>query len=295
METDGLLVIDKPQGITSRDAVDRAGHWFPRRTKLGHTGTLDPLATGVLVLCVGSATRLAEYVQRMNKTYESTFHLGATSDSDDADGVITPRDGATDPGVEAVGVALQRLVGPLMQVPPAFSAAHVGGQRAYYLARRGEEVRLEPRPVTVYGITITRYAYPELDVRVECGKGTYIRSLARDLGEILAIGSYVQTLRRTRVGPFTADMAVPLDRRQPTKGIDEGESAVRLMPTGLALAELPRVEVSMANVTRLRQGQAVATTGANREQVGVFAEGQAVGVGTIRDGWLHPDKVLAGR
>src|SRR5262249_9674427 len=178
---DGLLVLDKPAGITSRSAVDRALRWFPRRTRLGHAGTLDPLATGVLVLCLGGATRLAEYVQRMGKTYTSTFVLGATSDTDDADGTVTPVPGAADPGRGAVAAALAGLVGTLEQVPPAFSAAKVTGRRAYDLARRGEEVPLRPRPVEVYGIDVLRYEYPFLDVEVRCGKGTYIRALARDL------------------------------------------------------------------------------------------------------------------
>jgi tRNA pseudouridine55 synthase len=281
MGTDGLLVLDKPQGITSRDAVDRAQRWFPRRTKLGHTGTLDPLATGVLVLCVGGATRLVEYVQRMSKTYDSTFRLGATSDSDDADGTVTPRPGASDPGVDAVRAALARLVGTLDQVPPAYSAAHVAGQRAYDLARRGAEVNLEPRRVTVYGIEVRRYAYPELDVSVECGKGTYIRSLARDLGAALGIGAYVQTLRRTRVGPFTPDMAVPLE-----------VGTVRLLPTALALAELPRLDVDAATASRLRQGQAVRVENADADEVAVFGDGTPVGVGAVKGGVLRSGKVL---
>ncbi|MGL4550695.1 MAG: tRNA pseudouridine(55) synthase TruB [Gemmataceae bacterium] len=279
METEGLVVLDKPQGITSRDAVDRAQRWFPRRTKLGHTGTLDPLATGVLVLCVGAATRLAEYVQRMSKAYDSTFVLGATSDSDDADGVVTPRGGAADPGIDAVRAGLARLVGALDQVPPAFSAAHVGGRRAYDLARRGEEVRLEPRRVTVYGIEVRRYEYPELEVSVECGKGTYIRSLARDLGEALGVGAYVASLRRTRVGPFTPDQA-------------SRDGDVRVVPAGLALAELPRVEVDEAAVTRLRQGQAVPVAAADAAEVAVFAAGRAVAVGAVSGGALRPGKVL---
>src|SRR5262249_27852927 len=149
---DGLLVLDKPSGITSRDAIDRAARWFPRRTKVGHTGTLDPLATGVLVVCVGATTRLAEYVQAMTKTYRSTFHLGATSDTDDADGTVTPVPGARAPARGEVEGALRGLVGAVEQVPPAYSAAKVTGQRAYALARQGEEVQLAARVVQVYAI-----------------------------------------------------------------------------------------------------------------------------------------------
>ncbi len=137
----GLLVLDKPAGITSRDAVDRAGRWFPRRTRIGHTGTLDPFATGVLVLCLGSATRLTEYVQRMSKTYRSRFVLGAVSDTDDVDGTLTPVSGS-DPGRAKVEQVLAKLVGTIEQVPPAYSAAKIAGRRAYDLARQGEKVSL---------------------------------------------------------------------------------------------------------------------------------------------------------
>src|SRR6059058_4677244 len=126
---DGLLVLDKPAGLTSRAALDRALRWFPRGTRIGHTGTLDPLATGVLVLCLGKATRLAEYVQQMGKTYQSAFRLGASSDTDDAEGQLSKTPGATDPGVDRLNTELQRFVGTIGQVPPSFSAAHVEGRR----------------------------------------------------------------------------------------------------------------------------------------------------------------------
>src|SRR5205823_5252216 len=144
---DGLLVIDKPGGMTSRDVVNRVQRWFPRKTKIGHTGTLDPLATGVLVVCVGAATRLAEYVQAMGKTYTSRFRLGATSTTDDADGDVTETRGAVPPTREQIETARMLFVGAIAQVPPAFSALKVSGERAHDLARSGQEVRLAPRPV----------------------------------------------------------------------------------------------------------------------------------------------------
>jgi tRNA pseudouridine55 synthase len=245
---DGLLVLDKPGGITSREAVDRALRWFPRGTKIGHTGTLDPLATGVLVLCLGGATRFAEYVQRMSKTYRSTFRLGARSDTDDAQGTVRPGSVTAPPDEGAVRAALTRFVGLLAQVPPAYSAAHVSGRRAHELARKGQEVRLEARPVRVYGIAVLAYAYPVLEVEVHCGKGTYIRSLARDLGEALGCGGYVQVLRRTRVGPFSADDAVPLSATA-------AEALARLEPAQRALEELPRVTLAEGDARRLAHGQ----------------------------------------
>ncbi len=150
---DGLLVLDKPGGVTSRDAVNAALRWFPRGTRMGHTGTLDPLATGVLVLCLGAATRLTEYVQRMGKTYRAGVRLGARSDTDDADGVVTAVDAAA-PDAATVAACLAGFVGDIEQTPPAYSAAKVAGRRAYDLARQGQDVDLRPRRVHIYGIDV---------------------------------------------------------------------------------------------------------------------------------------------
>jgi tRNA pseudouridine55 synthase len=250
---DGLIVLDKPTGMTSRAAVDRAARWFPRRTRIGHTGTLDPLATGVLVICVGNATRLAEYVQRMSKAYRSCFRLGARSDTDDADGAVTPLPAVTLPDAASIAVALREFVGTIEQVPPAFSATKVTGRRAYSLARQGEEVQLQARPVQIHAIDVIRYEYPTLEVEVHCGKGTYIRSLARDLGERLGCGAFVQELRRTRVGPFVAEAAVPLD-----SAADVARS--RLLPAAMAVGELPQITLTPNDARCLCQGQAVGLT-----------------------------------
>jgi tRNA pseudouridine55 synthase len=289
---EGLLVLDKPIGITSRKAVDRAGRWFGRGARIGHTGTLDPLATGVLVLCLGRATRLAEYVQLMGKVYTSVFRLGATSHTDDGEGPTADTPGATDPGVEAVTVALSRFVGTTEQVPPAFSAAHVAGRRAHELARAGKEVVLAPRPVQIHGIVVQRYAYPEVEVEVRCGKGTYIRSLARDLGNALGCGAYVQALRRESVGPFAADGAVSLDA-------DAASARAGLLPAGLALGDLPRVVLGARRIARFRAGQALdlpVELAGRTGEVGVFDEaGDVVAVGVLdaERGLLRPDKVFA--
>src|SRR5690349_8551537 len=210
-EFHGLLVLDKPLGVTSRAAVDRALRWFPRGTRLGHTGTLDPLATGVLVLCVGHATRLTEYVQAMGKAYTADVVLGARSATDDAEGPITPATVKRPPDRVAVNAGLAQFVGAVEQVPPAFSAAKVTGQRAYDLARRGGAVDLTPRTVRIDRIDVLEFDYPRLRLEVLCGKGTYIRSLARDLGDRLGCGAYLGGLRRTRVGPFTPADAALLD------------------------------------------------------------------------------------
>jgi tRNA pseudouridine55 synthase len=246
----GLLVIDKPGGMTSRDVVNRAQGWFPRGTRIGHTGTLDPLATGVLVLCVGAATRLAEYVQRMKKTYRAGLLLGARSDTDDADGVIKTTNVFEVPDRAELARCLEQFIGEVKQIPPIYSAAKVSGQRAYDRARQGQELSLEPRRVYIYGIDILGYEYPHVDLEVRCGKGTYIRALARDLGQRLGCGALVEKLRRTRVGPFEADHALNLT-------IDPSAARFSLLPLSAALVELPRVVVDESQIRQLQMGQGV--------------------------------------
>jgi len=285
----GLLVLDKPGGMTSRDALDRALSWFPRGTKAGHTGTLDPLATGVLVVCLGSATRLTEYVQDMSKTYRAGVRLGARSDTDDADGTVEPVAAAVPPERAALETALRGFVGDIEQVPPAYSAAKVSGRRAYDLARRGREVSLDARQVRIYGIDIIAYEYPRLDIEVRCGKGTYIRSLARDLGERLGCGGYIETLRRTRVGPFGVAEAVSLDT-------DSATARTKVLPVAAALSELPRVVIADDAALRLRQGQAVRCDEPIAGEAAVFDNrGGLVAVAHFdaESRLLRPDKVFA--
>src|SRR5947209_14288653 len=237
----GLLVIDKPGGMTSRGVVNRVQRWFPRKTKVGHTGTLDPLATGVLVVCVGAATRLADFVQAMGKTYRSRFRLGATSDTDDADGTMTPTPAAVPPTREAIDSAIPAFLGSVEQVPPAFSALKVSGARAHELARSGKDVSLAARTVRIDAVRVLGYEWPFLDVEIDCGKGTYVRSIARDLGTKLGCGGMVETLRRTRVGPFTAEQGI---------GLDIDPAAVRLLPMLSAVAGLPEVRLGADDVKR---------------------------------------------
>jgi tRNA pseudouridine55 synthase len=289
----GLLVLDKPGGITSRDLVDRASAWFPRGTRIGHTGTLDPLATGVLVLCVGVATRLSEYVQAQEKVYRAGVRLGRRSDTDDADGRVEEIAVERPPDRGDVERCLQLFVGTIDQVPPAYSAAHVAGQRAYRLARQGRDVSLAPRRVQIDAIEIVAYSYPELEIEVRCSKGTYIRSLARDLGKRLLCGAIVQTLRRTRVGPFTEREALSLI-------IDPPTAREHLRPLSAAVA-LPRVTLNAEAIRRVRQGQAIACPAAGIVELGPGAEvavmdeaGTLVAI-TVRDGLrdvLMPTKVL---
>jgi tRNA pseudouridine55 synthase len=285
---DGLLVIDKPTGMTSRDVVNRAQRWFPLRTRIGHTGTLDPLATGVLVLGIGIATRLTEYVQRMSKAYSAGITLGAFSDTDDADGQITPTLDAIVPTETAVRQALAAFVGTIDQVPPAFSAAKVTGRRAYDLARKGEDVSLTPRPVTIHAIDFVTFAYPRLEIVVHCGKGTYIRSLARDLGRQLGCGGYITALRRTRVGCFHEADALPLD-------VEPAQARHRLRPIAHAVRELPRVTLVDAEAARLLHGQRIASPPGLTGEVAVFDDAERLlAIAEACDGVLHANKVLVG-
>ena len=305
---DGLLVLDKPLGVTSRAVVDTAMRWFPRRTKLGHTGTLDPLATGVLVLCVGRATRLTEFVQDLPKSYVAEITLGARSATDDAEGPITPVVCTPSPGFagEATGLmepdrptieaALQTFLGTIQQVPPAFSAAKLAGRRSYDLARKGGAADLAPRTVRIDRIDIVFFDYPTLRLEIACGKGTYIRSLARDLGERLGCGAYVSALRRTRVGPFAAEQAVPLEA-------DPTTAQARLLEPAAAVTGLPSAVLDEPDLSRFASGLTVlpghptGVTPPADATVAVFdSAGQLRGIGrTGADGrFIRPVKVFVG-
>jgi tRNA pseudouridine55 synthase len=286
---DGILVLDKPGGMTSRAAVNEAQRWFPRRVRIGHTGTLDPLATGVLVLTVGAATRFGEYVQRMVKTYRATVMLGAVSDTDDADGKVTPVKPVVEPTRMAIETALKGFVGALEQRPPAYSAIHVSGERAHELARRGQLAVLQSRLVHVHALTLLDYAYPRLELEARCSAGTYIRSLARDLGEHLGCGGYIAALRRTRVGIFDIADACTLD-------MNRDEAHARLRPLVDAVAELPRFALDDDSVRRIRLGQSVTCPvqyAGVVEAAAVDPIGHLVAVVSLRDGRAHPTRVVA--
>jgi len=284
----GLVVLNKPAGVTSRKMVDRALEWFPGE-RAGHAGTLDPMATGVLVVCIGPATRLIEYVQRMGKTYSAGVRLGAWSETDDAEGTIHPVDNAVRPSRQQVAECLQTFVGEIEQTPPAYSAAHVAGRRAYRLARKGQDVALAPRLVRIHRIDLIHYEYPRLDLVIDCGKGTYIRSVARDLGRRLGCGGYLERLQRSRVGPFTVEQAVSFDTAR--ESVRD-----RLLPARLAVSELPGVSLSDAEVSRLRQGQRLPPRATiPRGDVALFDEkGELAGIGRAdhEQQVLRPFKML---
>ena len=213
-QVEGLVVVYKPRGVTSHDVVDGVRRILGRK-KVGHAGTLDPMAQGVLVLGVGRATRLLRYLSGLDKEYEGTGVLGVETDTLDADGEVV-RTADVDVSRETLDKAMGALVGEIDQVPPAYSAVKVGGERLYKSARRGEAVEAEPRPVRVDAFELTRFEPPEFDFTVRCSTGTYVRSLVADVGAAVGSGAHLARLVRTRVGPFGLDKAVMLNRvRQP--------------------------------------------------------------------------------
>ncbi len=269
----GLLNVDKPAGITSRDAVDLVQR-LARPAKVGHAGTLDPLATGVLVICVGSATRLIEYVQRMPKRYVGTFLLGRSSATEDVDGPVTLLADPPVPAPAQIEAAAEKFVGSLLQRPPAFSALKVAGRRAYDLARQGEAVELKPRMIEIYALKVARYEYPELVLEIECSGGTYIRSLGRDLAESLGTAAVMSALVRAAIGPWTLDTAVD------PRTLTAANWRVRLDPPGRALSALPNHRLSAAEVSRVRQGLFISLTAAPQSQeiAGIDANDRLVAI-----------------
>lgn len=278
----GVVVVDKPAGMTSHDVVDRVRALFGIR-RVGHGGTLDPDATGVLVVGLGRATRLLSYAQAAPKTYLAEARLGVTTTTQDASGeVVEHRPVDVDrAGIEG---ALAGLTGDIDQVPPMVSAVRVGGERLYRKARRGEEVARRPRRVTVYELELLQWSGHDLRLRVRCSGGTYVRTLVADLGEALGCGAHLTALRRTEASGFTEAEAIPLNelRRE------------HLRPPLELVRLLPRVEVGPQEARALGHGRAVAAAGpADGAAVAVTCGGELVAVARRRDGALHPETVVA--
>ncbi|MFP6702838.1 MAG: tRNA pseudouridine(55) synthase TruB [Planctomycetaceae bacterium] len=248
--TCGFLVLDKPSGMTSRRAVDRV-KGLVRPEKTGHCGTLDPLATGVLVVAVGKATRLVPSVHDQRKTYRATFLLGRRSDSDDTETEVEVYEETPVLDAPTIEAALRDFIGPISQVPPAYSAVKVGGRRAYKLARAGQELDLKARTVEIDSIQLLDWDSPRLELEIVCSGGTYIRSLGRDLGQRLGSCGVMSGLVRTRVGPFTIEAAVPLE------SLDARTLAQRLVDPLEVVAEWPRRVATDAELTEISHGRRV--------------------------------------
>lgn len=280
----GLLNVHKPPGVTSRDVVDLVQRRF-RREKVGHAGTLDPLATGVLVVCVGAATRLVEDVQKLPKRYAATFLLGRSSDTDDAEGEAIERPELPAPSRERLEAELPQFVGRIQQVPPIYSAIKQDGRRAYAMARRGETVRLDARPIDVYSLQIRRYEFPTLELEIACGSGCYVRSLGRDLAAAAGSAALMSALVRTAVGPFTLETAIDLT------GLDSAALAARLIPPLAALPDLPLRRCSDDEIARLRNGMSIERTETALAAAAVNEAGELVATLVVdRAGGWRPDR-----
>ncbi|REJ70560.1 MAG: tRNA pseudouridine(55) synthase TruB [Planctomycetota bacterium] len=268
----GLLNVDKPRGVSSRVVVDRveqaAGNTKAGKVKVGHAGTLDPIASGVLVICLGTATRLIEYVQQMPKAYRATFLLGQSSPSCDIETEITKLVDAPRPTRAEIERAAANFHGEIEQRPPAFSAVKIGGQRAYKRARRGEDVEMPLRTVRIDTIDVVTYDAPRLVLDIRCGSGTYIRSLGRDLAESLGTAAVMSELVRTGIGDFTLREATRLDDLNPDTLEDY------LLPPLRAVADLPRVRLDRGEIEEIRHGRTIARS----DEIAVAESGQLAAV-----------------
>jgi tRNA pseudouridine55 synthase len=285
----GVLPVDKPTGPTSHDVVATARRAL-RERRIGHTGTLDPFASGLLLLCLGTATRLAEYLIALPKSYTATLILGVATDTDDRQGDVVARSEAwRGLGVHQVADALRAHQGDLLQVPPAYSAKRVAGERMYDVARRGEHVELPAVPVTISRIALLRFEPPEVDFLVDCSSGTYIRSIARDVGHTLGVGAHLSCLRRTRIGRWSVDEALPVAALEDRDGVRRA-----LVPPAAAVEDFPRQILDEPETSALRQGRAVpARIAPSPGPVALLSgTGELLAIGEHRGARIQPRKVF---
>ena len=292
---DGILLLDKPPGMSSNQALQRVRHLF-RAEKAGHTGSLDPLATGLLPVCFGEATKIAGLLLGNAKAYETTARLGVTTDTDDADGQRLRERAVPPVDAEAVTTALQAFLGRISQRPPIYSALKQGGEPLYAKARRGESVEVPEREVEVHSIELAALEGDLVSLRISCGSGTYIRSIVRDLGEALGCGAHVLTLRRSWVAPFKQPRMFTLDElRLLAEG--EGETALDalLLPVDTGLVEWPRVMLDALQAAALGRGQPVRLdpTCAAADVNCVDLSGRSLGLGRVEaDGTLRARRLF---
>lgn len=295
---DGILVLDKPVGLSSNHALQTVKRLY-FAAKAGHTGSLDPLATGVLPLCFGEATKFSQYLLDADKAYTSTFVLGTTTDTGDAEGKVVETRGAADISEADVAGALAQFRGEIEQVPSMYSAIKQDGQPLYKLARQGVEVERKPRRVVISRLELRAFRggeAPEVDIYLECSKGTYVRSIAEDLGRSLGCGAHVSALRRTQAGPFTLEDSVTLGTLEALKANEQlRQMDELLLPADTALQGLPLVRLSESSGFYMRQGQPVMVPNAPCDgMVRVALEtGEFLGVGEILDdGRVAPRRLI---
>jgi tRNA pseudouridine55 synthase len=299
-DRDGIIVVDKPAGPTSHDIVALVRRLSGVR-RVGHGGTLDPFATGVLPVFLGRATRVVEYHLADPKAYRARVAFGARSTTDDLDGELTPSD-APLPDREAVREALDAFRGPLVQTPPDYSAVRIAGRRAYEMARAGQKPEIKPRQVTIAGLDLVEWdavagERPVATLEIRCSAGTYVRALARDLGERLGCGAYLVGLTRTATGPFSLDQALPLERVRAVLAEERVDEI--LLPPETGLDALPLFPIGLADLTALAHGQVVRPRGG--PDLGLSApttvrvigpDGRLAAMARYAGGRLHPEKVL---
>lgn len=289
VEVNGWLILDKPVGMTSTQAVSRLKYLFNAK-KAGHAGTLDPLASGILPVAFGEATKTVPFVQDGEKAYRFTVTWGAETDTDDSDGKVV-RTSEMRPAPDSVEALLPNFIGTIMQTPPAYSAIKINGERAYDMARDGEVVEIAPRPVTIHALDLVSSDETSSVIEARCGKGTYVRAIARDLGRLLGCFGHVTALRRTRVGPFTEEDAVPLEELlQAPETVGE-----ELLSVEAGLTELPCVVVDRNGAARLRRGQSLLLRGRDAPLDGVAyaaCGGVPVAFGPVQGGELVPHRVF---
>lgn len=277
---DGFLIVDKPSGVTSHDVVAFARRRLKMR-KIGHAGTLDPLATGILVLGIGAGTRLLEYLIGCEKEYEAQLTFGATSETCDADGTILENLNAQSFLQEELQEILPEFIGEIEQVPPQFSAIKINGKPAYARARAGEKIKMKSRKIRIFSNEITNFVYPQVELKISCGSGTYIRSLARDLGERIGGGAYLSKLRRTQVGRFSMNRAIPL------KNIH----AENLLPLEAGVI-FPQLNLTRIEAEKIRIGQKIFARA--NEKVAGFSNEKLLAILEIepQKRLLKPEKVF---
>ena len=291
-EVSGWLVVDKPAGPSSA-AVASKVRWAMDARKAGHAGTLDPLATGLLAVALGEATKTVPHVADAPKSYRFTMRLGRATDTDDAEGRVIAESPAR-PSDAEIAAALPAFTGDILQIPPAYSAVKVEGRRAYAVAREGGEAALAARPLRIHALRLVARPDPDRAVlEMTCGKGGYVRAIARDLGARLGCLAHVETLRRTATGPWSEAHAVPFERIDALARTPEIDALLR--PTAEALRALPELRCAPGSAARLRRGMAAEVHGAAEwgETAWASDHGRPVAIGVHRSGTLHPSRVFA--
>lgn len=288
----GWLVIDKPAGITSNAVVNKV-RWAFDAKKAGHAGTLDPEATGLLAVALGEATKTVPYITDALKAYRFTIRLGQATNTDDTEGEVIATSGLR-PGDDEIRAALSRFSGDIMQVPPQFSAVKIGGERAYKLARDGEDVEIAARPLWVEDLVMIERPDPDhVVLEMTCGKGGYVRAIARDLGQALGCLGHVESLRRIWSGPFDAKDGIDMQQIETLAKTPEIDALLQPLETGLA--ELPELPCTPEGAARLRHGNPGLVLNANVEygdEAWASLDGRAVAVGIYKSGELHPTRVF---